>query len=69
MAEVAGLGITAGGTLGIGGDSCEELGAMPEVECDAWSHGIIVVINNVERDSATCLVLMGRITVLPCSVL
>ena len=52
MAEVAGLDITAVATLGIGGDSCEELGAMPEVACDACSCGVTVVVNNVERDSA-----------------
>ena len=52
MAEVAGLDITAGGTLGVGGDSCEELGAMPEVACDTCSNGVTVVANSVERDSA-----------------
>ena len=69
MAEVAGLDIAAGGTLGIGGDSCEELGAMPEVACDTCSNGVTAVASTVERDSAISLVLVGRIALLPCSVL
>ena len=63
--EAAGLGIAAGGIPSIGGDSCEELGAMPELGRDANSQGDTVVETDVERDSATCVVLMVRMAVLP----
>ena len=69
MAEVVGLDTTAGGALGNGGRSSEELGAMPEIACNICSSGVTAVANSVARESAICPVLMGRIALLPCSVL
>ena len=69
IGKVGDLGVAAGGASSIGGYSCEELGAMPELERGACSEGVTGVGTGVMRGSTTYVVLVVGLAVLPCRVL